>query len=698
MIDKSDHLLQYVDWTRPELAPVQASPDPAAALVAHLARSPRPRFRFEYERKTEILAFLRERYGRWRNYDTAAAERVATLSIADARKARALAGVPELGKAWWATGDSAWGQAFERFYLSAPTGDMFNWYSFNGSQAAIELDAFFLLLDCDGFSTEGRIAFLDHFATEADDAWDTHTSKWPQTALGPEGHNWYLHGMHVLPFLGLLFPEFKRAPFFLRTGMSVVEEHVRGHFRADGGARETTLGYQAGSMLNLWDFQLIARRNGQPLSPDFDSRLMAATLFMLRLASPVGGTPSFGDTHHVPGGLTRLAAVAAALTGDGACKWYAERFRPHIAGAGAEAPGEIPLCAFWEVGLAGAATYAATQARNPHHASVLMGQTGYAALRDSDRADGAYLAIAAADRGPIVTSHGHNEVFSIEVHASGTRFIGEMGCAPYGTTPGRDYDEKTEAHSCLSIDGMEQAALSGEWRWRSHVIPCVRRWISEDTHDFFHGVHEGFYRYPEHQTLHARKVLFIKSAPSYWVIFDWVESAVENDYRIYFHGTVPASRKGRSILLGEAAGPQLAIVPPAKDRLTLERVSSPGLTAYMRETKTDPKRYPCFAYGRRSKSDCLVWVLAPSGAGIPEVRRLPVTVNGAPEDAHGAAAVEVRFGRFTDVMCLSHKDFDADLSFGGQELFGFLGLRRFDGKGKPLLSVDHRMSDGICGR
>jgi len=718
--EKAKHLMECVDWGRPELAAVRAAADPAAAFMAHLARPPRPRFRFEYERKAEVLAFLRENYAAWSSYDTAEADRVAALTVEEAQGPRALSAVPELGRAWWATGDARYGAAFERFYLAVPTGQMFNWSEFNGTQGAIELDAYFLLLDCPGFTTQGRIAFLDHLHAIAADAWDTHTSRWNQLMLGPEGHNWYLHGMHVLPLVGLLFPEFRRADFFLRTGWSVVEEHVRGHLKADGGARETTLGYQAGSMLNLWDFYLHAHRNGYPTSEGFADRLLNATKFLLRLASPQGGLPSFGDGGHSAGGLTRLAAVAAALTGDGECKWYAERFRLHLPGGahdadarrrsargaewmrtpGGETPGEIPLCAFWDVGLVGAATYARTRPRDPDHTSVLMGATGYAAMRDGDGPGACYMAMAAADRGPIVTSHGHNDIFAVEVHAAGVRFLGEMGCAPYGKSPGRMYDQSTEAHNCLAIEGMEQTPIVDEWRWAGCTIPAVRRWMSEDTHDFFHGVHEGYYRYPQHQTLHARKVLFVKAQPAYWVVMDWLESDVENTYCAYFHGCVPGRLEGLRIVLGEEGGVRLAVIPPEGDDISAERVSSEGLRAYMSEKELEPESYPCFVYRKRAASDCFVWVLMPlaAGQGMPQVRRLAVKLNGAEAAPHTACAVEVAFAGHTDRLCVSHKDFDARLDFGDESAWGHLAFRRARADGVILLSFEHTMADGVCGR
>ena len=64
-----------------------------------MIQAPRPRFRFEYERKAEILAFLNEHYQQWRAFDAAKADRLVTLSLADARKSRALADLPAVSLA-----------------------------------------------------------------------------------------------------------------------------------------------------------------------------------------------------------------------------------------------------------------------------------------------------------------------------------------------------------------------------------------------------------------------------------------------------------------------------------------------------------------------------------------------------------------------------------------------------------------------
>ena len=135
--DKARSLIDCLTLDHPDLRTVRDADDPAGAYVSYLRERRWGAHRFEWGRKEEMLAFLREHYEAWRAFDTSAADRYVDMPIEDAQRARALSGVRALGEAWWATGDPRYGQAFERFYRAAPTGEMFSWGSFNGSQGAI---------------------------------------------------------------------------------------------------------------------------------------------------------------------------------------------------------------------------------------------------------------------------------------------------------------------------------------------------------------------------------------------------------------------------------------------------------------------------------------------------------------------------------------------------------------------------------
>ena len=699
---KARHLCEQVDWTRPELAAVKTAANPAAALVQWFSTSARPRHLVESEKKTAICAYLAEHYEAWRAFDCGKPNALAAMSLDDMKKPRAMSAIPSLGQAWWATGDERHGAAFEHFFHATPTGGIFNWDNFNGCQGMLDLQAYMLLQDCPALTADGRIAFFDHLITITENAWDTHTSRWHHLMLGPEGHNWYLHGIGCLPFVGLLFPEFRRSAFFIKTAVGVMEEHLRGHYKDDGGARETSLGYQIGSLHHMWMFYLMTRRNGYPIAPWFAGKCLRATMHLLRLMTPNGRPPSFGDNGFVNGWLTDTAAIAAAATGDRECKWYAERCRTTRNAVPAEQPGALPYSAFWSVGLEGALAYEAIRPQNPNHVSVLMGPSGYAALRDGDAAHSAYMAVAAADRGSIITSHGHTDIFSLEIHAGGVCFVAEPGCVSYGTSDGRNYDQKTEAHSTLTVDGKDQLPIQNEWRWAERVSPCVRRWISEPTHDFFHGVHEGYYHHLADEAIHARKIFFAKAIPGarngYWIVMDRLVANKEHDYAAFFHGITNGRLDGAGILLEKGVA-RLAILPPANTGLRAEAVDTPGLRAFIAEKKLVPAEYPCFAFRRRAQDTCIVTVIVPLGAGetAPTVEELPVRVNGVDMPVSEASAVRIAFAGQTDWLCVSHKDWDAELEFGPHRMWGLMGFRR-EVRDGVTVSIEHTMADGTCGR
>jgi hypothetical protein len=56
--EKNKRLLEAINWDYPGLAEVKAARDPAVAFIDHLLKPPRPAFRFEYQAKQAMLAYL----------------------------------------------------------------------------------------------------------------------------------------------------------------------------------------------------------------------------------------------------------------------------------------------------------------------------------------------------------------------------------------------------------------------------------------------------------------------------------------------------------------------------------------------------------------------------------------------------------------------------------------------------------------
>ena len=665
-------------------------------------------YRFPWRRRAELAGYLDAHHPGWRERVTAAAQPLTEMSLDAARQRRALREIAQLGRAWWATGDPRYGEHFERFFLQTETGEVSTYANFTGEQLILDLDAALMLADCPGWSTAGRVAFFDHLFAMTEEAW-SHVSSWRQTMAGPEGHNWYLHGMHGLVWMALLFPEWKRAAELGRKARSFVVEHMRAHYMADGGARETTLGYQAGSLTGLWDHAVYSQRN-QLLAPWYVDHVAHATRFVLKLASPQGGVPSFGDSKHMPAQLTRLAALAAAVTGAPDFKAYAERFRVHQSDQRGETRGRLPLDVFWNVGPAGADTYAqipddtALETR-----SIMMPHTGYTAMRCSTPSGHEnYLAVAHADRGRIVTSHGHNDAMSIELHAHGTRYIGEMGCAPYGKSAGRDYDLQTSAHSTLVIDGQEQAPVHTEWRWVGgrQVTPKVRRWVDTARYAFLHAAHEGYYAPESHGALHSRKILMLKPnaaiglQETIWLVFDWIETQVaSHDYAAYFHFATPASIDGQAIAAEGERGDRLRIEPAGPMSMAPARVADAGRDAYMREKGLEAESHPAFVYRAQGGRTTLAWALiaSPVAGSSIEVHGQPAHLEGDSAAAGDGWAVSLTRGGDAPNLhvTLSHLEYDADIQGRYTSASGAMLIESAQAD-EPCYGL-MRMADGVAG-
>lgn len=699
--DKAASVLAQVNWERAELAGLRGDERPAEALVAHLERPPRPAYHFEIARKADVLAFLSQ-YASWRTFSTKEADR---LVEALPKNPNATRGLRELGLAWWATGNPQYAATFEHVFLAHDTGSVEPDWHFRSLAAQGDLQAYLMLQDCPALSIDGRIAFFDHLLHTNSGAFDQVLMDYRHVHIGPNGHNYWSNSSISLPELGLLFPEFTRSAFFLRAGDSVLEEHMRNNYKADGGSRETAFAYQAHTMIQLWTAWMLHAKNGVAFSPAFRERLFAGTQFILRLMTPRGGFPKYGDSEHAPGQLTLLAAIATAATADGEFKWYAEACRRCLPGTEGERPGHLPHAAFWHCGLAGARVYEQTRAQAPALGSVLMAPTGLAALRDGVTPTASYLAIIAAERGPFVTSHGHSDIFSLDVTAGGERFIGEPVCKMYGYSEGRQYELSTASKSTLMVNGRTQVGTPEPFRFDRTVIPTVLRWISAPTHDFFHGVHEAYFRHGAYEALHERKIFFLKAspgqpAPGYWVVLDYVEAVQANDYTISFQGLHPGKLDGTTALLHAPSGTGFAIVPPAGDALTVSTDISPARQAFLKEYGFDAEQHPSFIYRLRATDACLVWVLAPltPAQSAPAVRRIPVQINGYAAPLMAATAVEIDFGGCRDILCVSHKDFDSQLEFADETVWGNLAFRRIAADGARLLAFENTVRDGVCGR
>jgi hypothetical protein len=128
-------------------------------------------------------------------------------------------------------------------------------------------------------------------------------------------------------------------------------------------------------------------------------------------------------------------------------------------------------------------------------------------------------------------SHGHNDVFSIEVSARGRAVIVDPGTYVYSADLAKRHEFRSTAyHSTVQIDGLEQNTIRVDMPFviGNEAKPRVLEWKTSDDFDKVVGEHYG---YP---VVHRRTVTFDKRA-RVWVIDDEFIGEGEHVYEARFH-------------------------------------------------------------------------------------------------------------------------------------------------------------------
>src|SRR5205807_1597608 len=140
---------------------------------------------------------------------------------------------------------------------------------------------------------------------------------------------------------------------------------------------------------------------------------------------------------------------------------------------------------------------------------------------------------------PVRAGHAHADLLGIQCSVFGLPHLVDPGTYGYTVEPvWRDFFRGTAAHSTVLVDGVEQAAPAGPFKWRQRPQARLRRWRSDAAVDFADASHDAYLRIGEPEVgiaavdfadashdaylrlpdpvVHRRRVLFVK--PRYWVV------------------------------------------------------------------------------------------------------------------------------------------------------------------------------------
>jgi hypothetical protein len=322
------------------------------------------------------------------------------------------------------------------------------------------------------------------------------------------GSNWGTMESNGLFTIGVLFPEFRDAAMWRKTGIDRLYGELEKQVYPDGMQIELSTGYHQVSLRNFYDPLKLARLNDIAVPDGYLSRLERMFHFNVYLAAPDGRLPALGDA-----GRTDVRA----------------RMR-----VGVELfPNRKDF--LWAATLG-------KQGQPPEETSSAFPYSGYLAMRSGWDTNDLY---ASFDVGPYGYGHQHEDKLSLVVYAYGKELITDPGNYHYDRSPYRRHILSAAGHNTVLIDGEGQHRRGARDRW-SYVTkePLLHQWVTHATYDFAEGVFdEGFGSHGNALAAHSRRVLFVKPNPEsnartgYWVIHDRIipQDDGNHNYEALFH-------------------------------------------------------------------------------------------------------------------------------------------------------------------
>lgn len=289
--------------------------------------------------------------------------------------------------------------------------------------------------------------------------------------------------------VGLLLPELRQSPTFLRTGRELLIENLLADFLPDGTHVELSTHYHQLSLEVGLAFVDAAFRNGLPVAAELLRRLERAVEFSMWMQWPDGSIPLLNDSDD--GDQTELLTRAARRFANAEFDWSATRGRVGVA------PRELGRC-FDSSGY-----FAFTN--------------GWGFDPDSFRLR-QHVLYDAATLGE--GSHSHYDLFNFTYFCDGAPAIVDPGRYTYSPaldTDGVDWRQvfkSTAAHNTVTIDGRDQTHYISKLLPRRPGAPKHGPAVELREHAFWLGERTdwvlGTAHSAEYNPLHQRLFVFVE--------------------------------------------------------------------------------------------------------------------------------------------------------------------------------------------
>jgi len=356
--------------------------------------------------------------------------------------------------------------------------------------------------------------------------------------------NWVAMECRALATIGILFPELKDAPAFVKAAFDRPSRELTAQVYPDGGQIELSVSYHQVARESFAGLAKLAILNSVPLPAGYLDKLKAMYEWNLRLMDQRGEIPTVNDGDPL-NRVTRSLAEAHRL-------WGGDEF---LFGATLGKQGKAPP------------------------PSSFLPYSGHYALRSGWGADDLYLFF---DAGPVGTAHWHEDMLTLLLGAFGRTLLAEAGGYPYDRSEWRRYSISTQGHNTVTVDGKEQRrGVNGA---KAVMEPVKSLWCTTPLFDHAAGTYDAGYQATRHadreyfpvdyvgerdrSVAHTRHVVFLK--PYYVLAVDFLTGRGEHRYDAYFHLDALDATLGEATKAVHTARPdgvQLGLFPLDADGL-----------------------------------------------------------------------------------------------------------------------------------
>jgi hypothetical protein len=431
-----------------------------------------------------------------------------------------------LGQAYWLTSDKRYARAFVAQLVSwmdhNPPKLGINWASSLevGFRSIAWLWAFHFFANSEALTPPVFLRALKFLYLNA-----RHLEAYLSTYFSPNTH---LTGEALaLFYLGTVFPEFRAASRWRKTGEQILLDQLPRQVKPDGVYFEQSSYYHRYTTDFYAHFLILAQVNSKTLPAAVTDKLKLLLDHLMFLTRPDGTTPFFGDDD---GGRLVLLDQRPAADFRAALSTGAALFQRGDYKYVAREPAEETL---WLLGTEALADFDRLTARQPEAQSRAFPEGGYYIMRDGWNREANYMLIDSGPHGTSNCGHAHADALAFDLAAGGRTELVDPGTCTYtGSQEWRDWFRSSPAHNALTVDGESSSVPAGPFSWSVIARAEALSWITRDRFDYFEGTHDGYQRLAA-PVAHSRGVLFLKN--DYWVMRDRLMSEGRHRYDLWFH-------------------------------------------------------------------------------------------------------------------------------------------------------------------